>query len=95
METPVNIPNPSRTSEILLDLLRQAAAAHGIHEQEELGGVYDEAWPAWYAAHMTRALAERGYRLVPADGVAAGPREGAGDEESIYARGGGIGDFDV
>jgi hypothetical protein len=84
METPVNTPNHPRAREILLDLLRQTAAAHGIHEQEKLGGVYDEAWPEWYAAHMTRALAERGYRLAPADG----------DEESTYAGGGGIGDFD-
>lgn len=80
METPVNTPNHPRANEILLDLLRQAAAAHGIHEQEDLGGVYDEAWPEWYAAHMTRALAEQGYRLVPADGAVVGPREGAGDE---------------
>ncbi|MEV0950356.1 hypothetical protein [Promicromonospora sp. NPDC050249] len=76
METPVNIPNHTQPREILLDLLRQAAAAHGIHEQEDLGGVYDEAWPEWYATHMARALAERGYRLVPADGT----REGADDE---------------
>lgn len=80
METPVNIPNHTQPREILLDLLRQAAAAHGVHEQEDLGGVYDEAWPEWYAAHMAGALAERGYRLVPADGAAVGPREGAGDE---------------
>ncbi|WP_369374737.1 hypothetical protein AB1046_09730 [Promicromonospora sp. Populi] len=53
-------------SEILLDLLKQAAAAHGIHEKEELGGIYDEGWPEWYAEHMARALAEQGYRLVPA-----------------------------
>ena len=52
METSVNIPNHPRASEVLLDLLRQAAAAHGIHEQEDLGGVYDEAWPEWYAAYM-------------------------------------------
>lgn len=57
--------NPA-ADEILLALLEQAAAAHGVHEQEELGGVYDEAWPEWYAAHMARALAEQGYRLVPA-----------------------------
>lgn len=57
--------NPA-AEEILLALLEQAAAAHGVHEQEELGGVYDEAWPEWYAAHMARALAEQGYRLVPA-----------------------------
>jgi hypothetical protein len=80
METPVNIPNHTQPREILLDLLRQAAAAHGIHEQEDLGGVYDEAWPEWYAAHMARALAERGYRLVPADDAPAGTSEGAGDE---------------
>ncbi|MCP2264091.1 hypothetical protein ACFQHV_20210 [Promicromonospora thailandica] len=52
------------TSEILRDLLTRAADAHGVHEQEELGGVYDEAWPAWYAQHMARTLAERGYRIV-------------------------------
>ena len=68
-----------RSNEILLDLLRQAATAHGVHEQEELGGVYDEGWPEWYAQHMTRTLAERGYRIVPADAPAATP-EGADDE---------------
>lgn len=58
-------PQDAGTGEILLDLLKQAAAAHGVHEQEELGGVYDEAWPEWYAAHMAHALAEQGYRIVP------------------------------
>ncbi|WP_147456417.1 hypothetical protein [Promicromonospora sukumoe] len=59
-------PDPA-SNEILLDLLKRAAAAHGVHEEQELGGVYDEAWPEWYAEHMTRALAERGYRIVGAD----------------------------
>jgi hypothetical protein len=54
---------------ILLVLLEQAAAAHGIHEQEQLGGVYDEAWPEWYADHMAHALAEQGYRIAPANRV--------------------------
>jgi hypothetical protein len=67
-----------KTGEILLGLLQQAAAAHGIHEQEELGGVYDEAWPEWYADHMTRALAEQGYRITPASS-APGEPGGAGD----------------
>ncbi|MFD6138041.1 hypothetical protein [Promicromonospora sp. NPDC060271] len=67
--------------EILLGLLKQAAAAHGVHEQEELGGVYDEAWPEWYAAHMARALVEQGYRLVPAtDAPAQETLEGDPDE---------------
>lgn len=52
------------TDEVILDLLKTAAAAHGAFEAEELGGVYDEEWPEWYAAHMTSALAARGYRLV-------------------------------
>ncbi|MFD7308694.1 hypothetical protein [Promicromonospora sp. NPDC059942] len=77
-----------RSNEILLDLLRQAATAHGVHEQEELGGVYDEGWPEWYTEHMTRTLAEQGYRIVPADGPVDGPAdapaatpEGADDEQ--------------
>ena len=49
---------------IMLDLLKNAAAAHGIHEKNDLGGVYDTDWPQWYAAHMTKALSEAGYRLT-------------------------------
>jgi len=52
---------------ILLELLKNAAAAHGIHEKEDLGGVFDEQWPEWYAAHMTTALHEQGYTLAPLD----------------------------
>jgi len=33
-------------------LLREAEAAHGAYETDVLGGVYDEAWPAWYAAYL-------------------------------------------
>ncbi|MDQ0894893.1 hypothetical protein [Agromyces ramosus] len=52
------------TNELILDVLVKAATAHGVHEAEELGGVYDEDWPAWYAAHITRSLADGGYRIV-------------------------------
>jgi hypothetical protein len=55
---------PPDTTAILLDLLQRAAAAHHVYEKRELGGVYDKDWPQWYAAHMTRALAEAGYKLV-------------------------------
>lgn len=48
------------TEEVVLDALERAAAAHGVHEAEELGGVYDEEWPSWYAAHMAATLAEHG-----------------------------------
>ena len=33
-------------------LLREAESAHGAYETDVLGGVYDEAWPAWYAAYL-------------------------------------------
>ncbi len=33
-------------------LLTEAEDAHGIYETEELGGVYDEAWAAWYASYL-------------------------------------------
>ena len=33
-------------------LLREAETAHGAYETNALGGVYDEAWPAWYAAYL-------------------------------------------
>jgi hypothetical protein len=50
------------TTELLLDLLKRAAAAHGIHEKAL--GKPDPDWPQWYAAHMTLALRDAGYRIV-------------------------------
>ena len=32
-------------------LLARTEAAHGDYERTELKGVYDQDWPAWYAAH--------------------------------------------
>ena len=32
-------------------LLVQAGEAHGRYEETELNGVYDQAWPRWYAAY--------------------------------------------
>jgi hypothetical protein len=32
-------------------LLRSAEGAHAMYEADELGGVYDEAWPRWYATY--------------------------------------------
>ena len=51
------------TTEIILNLLTSAATAHGVYEAEVLGGVHDVEWPQWYAEHMTRTLAENGYRI--------------------------------
>jgi catechol 2,3-dioxygenase-like lactoylglutathione lyase family enzyme len=53
------------TTEILTEALEGAAAAHGVYEAEELGGKYHAEWPQWYAEHMTRALAEDGFKLTP------------------------------
>jgi hypothetical protein len=59
MESTQTEPN---TTEIILDLLKRAAAAHGIHEKAL--GKPDPDWPQWYAAHMTVTLREAGYRLI-------------------------------
>ena len=32
-------------------LLSQTEQAHGVFEATELKGVYDQEWPAWYAAY--------------------------------------------
>lgn len=50
-------PNPqedvmtSDRIEALETLLVQTEAAHGEYETTELNGVYDEAWPTWYAEY--------------------------------------------
>ena len=61
---PGRIDAPADTTALLVDLLKQAAAAHGIHEKADLGGVYDQNWPEWYAAHMAQALAAKGLALT-------------------------------
>jgi len=71
-------PSTERDAEQLLhELLVETAAAHGAYETEQLGGVYDEAWPGWYARHLAEALAARGIRFestrtdAPAQAAAA------------------------
>ena len=53
--------------DIILDALNRAATAHGVYEAEVLGGVHDEQWPEWYAAHMVATLADAGYTLEGPD----------------------------
>jgi hypothetical protein len=33
-------------------LIRETETAHGAYETNNLGGVYDEAWPTWYATYL-------------------------------------------
>lgn len=41
------------------ELLRQAELAHAEHEAKDLGGVYDQEWPRWYASYaVDHGLAE-------------------------------------
>ena len=47
------------TKEELTGLLREAEAAHGKYEAEELGGVRDEEWAAWYAEFIVNRRRER------------------------------------
>jgi hypothetical protein len=51
----------ANTTELLLELLKRTASAHGEHEKEL--GKPDPDWPQWYAAYMTRTLREAGYSI--------------------------------
>lgn len=42
---------PADEAEVVA-LLGRAGAAHGEYEVRELGGVYDQQWPQWYAAYL-------------------------------------------
>ncbi len=53
------------TREELTSLLREAEEAHGRYETEELGGVRDEEWAAWYAEFIVNALHQRGEESGP------------------------------
>lgn len=44
---------------ILVDALKSAAAAHGVHEKEL--GRPDPDWPQWYAKYMAQTLRTAGY----------------------------------
>lgn len=61
---PQDVDEQPQLTHVLLEFLIGAAEAHGIHEKEDLGGVYDTNWPKWYANHMSRALTSAGYTLV-------------------------------
>jgi catechol 2,3-dioxygenase-like lactoylglutathione lyase family enzyme len=64
VDPPAGALDEAATTAALLDLLKQAAAAHGIHEKTDLNGVYDQHWSEWYAAHMVKALEAMGLRMV-------------------------------
>jgi len=42
--------------EKLIEILRKASTAHGDYEVNILNGVYDDNWPAWYAAYVVGVL---------------------------------------
>jgi hypothetical protein len=48
----------------LRELLTRTAEAHGRYERDELGSVYDDNWPQWYAAYMAAALRADGYAIT-------------------------------
>jgi hypothetical protein len=43
---------PTIDAAAVASLLGRAGAAHGVYEERELGGVYDQQWPGWYAAYL-------------------------------------------
>ena len=42
---------PNTPIDALERLLDEAETAHGVYETTELDGVYDQAWPSWYAGY--------------------------------------------
>ncbi len=42
---------PESKVEAVAALLRETEEAHGVYEATVLNGVYDQAWPSWYAAY--------------------------------------------
>lgn len=53
-------------------LLAETEYAHGAYEAEELNGVYDQAWPSWYASYaVEHGLADVLGRSVDAETTAA------------------------
>jgi hypothetical protein len=42
----------TKTQHAVVALLSQAGSAHGVYEENELNGVYDQNWPDWYAAYL-------------------------------------------
>ena len=83
----------------IADLLRETETAHGAHETNELGGVFDEAWPTWYATYLLdRGLREHlpGAPAIEVERLAATLQQLAAEYEreqpespwpEVYARG--------
>ena len=55
-------PQNGKTTRLLLEALKSAALAHGIHEKEL--GKPDPDWPQWYAEDMAQRLARAGHYLT-------------------------------
>jgi hypothetical protein len=52
-------------------LLVQTATAHGVFEETELQGVYDQGWPRWYATYaVEHGIGALVGHLVTIDGLA-------------------------
>jgi hypothetical protein len=42
----------TETHHAVARLLSAAGSAHGVYEETELNGVYDQNWPIWYATYL-------------------------------------------
>jgi hypothetical protein len=58
-------------TEAVRALLTETGAAHGVYETTELNGVYDQAWPSWYATYaVEHGIGELLGQAVAADQLA-------------------------
>jgi hypothetical protein len=72
--------------EALIDLLTRTGEAHGVFEETELKGVYDQEWPRWYAAYaVDHGIGALVGRMVTADELARFLASSNADLERIEA----------
>jgi hypothetical protein len=72
--------------EALSALLARTAEAHDVYEKAELNGVYDQAWPGWYAAYaVDHGIGALVGREITADELASFLASSNADLEQIEA----------
>jgi hypothetical protein len=77
----------SQPTEALELLLAEAEGAHGVYETTELGGVYDQGWPRWYATYaVEHGIGELVGRVVVPDELAALLTRGWGELDALDPR---------
>ena len=75
------------TTRAIESLLAQTEEAHGAYESAELGGVYDQQWPRWYAEYAVgHGIADLVGHAVDTDRLATLLADGFADYKRVDPR---------